>query len=121
MQIGIRKKGDIHVLTMKGKIRPENWRTIDRHIQAILEKGCRNLVVDMSGITLLCGIGIIALLNCAGKLRERQGSLLLLAETPYALQLLESAPAGSLPAGNIFTDRQKLEQRLEAGKSSAPG
>jgi anti-anti-sigma factor len=113
MEIGIERKGAAHVLTLKGRIRPENWRIVERHIEALLEKGCRQLVLEMDGVTFLCSAGPGALMGLARRFGELEGRLMLLAGTPAVRNLLEGACGSAFLARHVLADRSQLERRLE--------
>ena len=112
MEIGIAKKGDIEVLTVKGKIRLQSWRVLDKHLETLRDNGCRWLVMDMSGVSLICSTGIGSILHNAKKFQENEGGLILLCSTPYLRDLFEMFGFGAFRNDFFFTDWESLENRL---------
>jgi anti-anti-sigma factor len=113
MEIGIVRRGAAHVLTLKGRIRPENWRTVERHIEALLEKGCRELVLELDGITFLCSAGLGALTGLTRLFAEQGRRLSLLSGTAPVRDLLEAACGPAFLARYVFADWELLESLLE--------
>jgi anti-anti-sigma factor len=114
MEIGIVRKGAAHVLSLKGRIRPENWRTVERHIDALLGKGCRALVLEMDGITFLCSAGLGALMGLTRRFKEQGCRLMLLSGAAPVRDLLEAACGPAFLARNVFADWAQIERLLGA-------
>jgi anti-anti-sigma factor len=114
MEIGISKKGDLQILTVKGKIRLQNWRVLDKHLDTMLENGSRWVAMDLSGITLICSTGIGALMHNVRKFQEHESSLLLLSTTPYIQELFQLFGCETYLGDSIFTDWRALEKRLSS-------
>lgn len=113
MEIGIVRKGAAHVLSLKGRIRPEHWRTVERHLEALLEKGCRELVLEMDGITFLCSSSLDALVGLTRRFGEQGCRLLLLSGAAPVRDLLEAACGPAFLARNVFADWARLDSLLE--------
>lgn len=114
MEIGLSKIGNVQVLTVKGRIRHQNWMVVDKHLETMLEKGCKDLVVDLSEVTLICTTGIGALFHNVKKFQDRKGRLMLLSATPYVHQLLETFGGEPFLTENVFPDWRAVEKRLES-------
>lgn len=102
----------MQVLTVKGRIRLQNWRVVDKHLDSMLEKGCRNLVLDLSEVTLICSTGLGALFHNVKKFRDHDGRLLLLSSTPYVQGLLETFGGEPFLEEHFFADWTAVERRL---------
>ena len=120
MEIGLSKKGDVQILTVKGRIRLENWRVVDKHLDTMLEKGCNRLVVDLSEVTLICSTGVGALFHNVKKFRDHQGWLMLLSATPYVQDLLETFGGEPFVNESVFPDWTAVEKRLISKDPPAP-
>jgi anti-anti-sigma factor len=109
MEIGISKKGDLRVLTLKGNLHIQHWRVIDKHLDAMLAGGARRVALDLSGATLLEAACIAALLSSARKFRDRKASLLLVAGNPSVREAFLAS--GYLAEGNecLFPDWSAFE------------
>lgn len=120
MEIGLTRIGDVQILTVKGRIRLENWRVVDKHMDTMLEKGCRSLVVDLSEVTLICSTGIGALFHNVKKFEDRQGRLMLISAKPYLHELLESFAGEPFLAEHVFPDWKAVEKVLDPPERTDP-
>ena len=113
MEIGISKKGDLRILTLKGNLHLQHWRVIDKHLEAMLAAGARRVALDLSGVTLLEASGIAALLLSARKFRDRKAVLLLVAGDPSLREAVREAvlASGYMAEGDecLFPDWSALE------------
>lgn len=113
MEIGLTRKGDLQVLTVKGRIHLQNWRVVDKHLDSMLEKGCKLLVVDLSEVTLICSTGLGALMHNVLKFKDRRSRLMLLSATPYVQQLLETFGTEPFLSDHVFPDWSAVEKVME--------
>lgn len=114
MEIGITRKGDLHILSVKGKIRLQNWRVLDKHLDAMLENGDRWVAMDLSGVALICSTGIGAVLHNVRKFQDREAQLLLISTTPYVQELFQMFGCEAHLGDCIFQDWRALEKRLQS-------
>ena len=113
MEIGISRKGDLTILSVKGKLRVQHWRILDKHLDAMLGNGLRWVALDLSGTTLLCSTGIGSLMHNVRKFQEHEAHLLLVATTPYVQELFQLFGCGTYLSDNVFNDWHTLEKRLQ--------
>lgn len=113
MEIGLSRKGDIQVLSLKGKLHLQNWRVVDKHLDSLLEKGPKEVVVDLSEVTLICSAGVGALFHNVKRFRDRQARLMLLTRTPYVHGLLETFGGEPFLEENVCSDWVAVERRLK--------
>ena len=76
MEISIEKKVDLQILGVKGKIRLQNWRLLDKHLDTMLDNGCRRVAMNLSGVSLICSAGILSDWRTLEKRLGSQGLLL---------------------------------------------
>jgi anti-anti-sigma factor len=112
MEISISRKGDLQVLGVKGKIRLQNWRVLDKHLETMLENGARWVAMDLSGVTLICSTGIGSIMHNVRKFRNRDANLLLVAASPYMQDLFQVFGCESWLGHNLFFEWRALEDRL---------
>jgi anti-anti-sigma factor len=114
MEIGISKKGDLQILTVKGKIRLQHWRVLDKHLETMRANGGRWVALDLSHVTLICSTGIGAIMHNIRKFQESEASLMLVAASPYMQELLPTFGWETFIGESIFTDWRSLEKRLQS-------
>lgn len=118
MEIGLHRIGDFQVLSLKGRIRLQHWRVVDKHLDAMLDKGCRSLVLDLSEVTLLCTAGLGEIFHNVKRFHDRDSRLILLSATPYVRELLGSFGGESFVAETVCADWTAVERR--AGAAGTP-
>ena len=114
MEIGISKKGDLNVLTVKGKIRLQNWRVVDKHLHTMLDNGCRWVAMDMSEVGLICSTGIGAILHNIRQFQEHEACLMLVSTSPYMQEVFQLFGCEAYLSDNIFLEWRALEKRLHS-------
>jgi anti-anti-sigma factor len=114
MEISISRKGDLQVMGVKGKIRLQNWRVLDKHLETMLDNGARWVAMDLSDVTLICSTGIGAIMHNVRKFQDGDANLLLVATTPYMQDLFQVFGCEPLLGDNLFADWRTLEKRLQS-------
>jgi anti-anti-sigma factor len=114
MEIGLSKRGDLLTLTVKGKIRLQNWRVLDKHLETLLAKGCKCLVMDLSGVTLFCSAGVGAILHNIKKFQDLDRRLLLFSTSPLASEIFQVFGSDPPLIDKIYRDKDSLDAALQA-------
>ncbi|MDB5104729.1 MAG: hypothetical protein JWP91_2418 [Fibrobacteres bacterium] len=114
MEISISKIGDLQILGVKGKIRLQNWRVLDKHLETMLVNGNRWVAMDLSEVSLICSTGIGSIMHNVRKFQEHESNLLLVATTPYMQDLFEMFGCEAYLGDHIFSDWRALEKRLHS-------
>ncbi len=121
MEIGFSKKGDVQVLTLKGRLARENWKVVDKHLDSLLGKGCRRLVLDLDGISDLCTAGLGALFGNMKKFRDRGGRMVLVSGEPGIRKVFQAFGGAALAGDCLFPDRASAELGLWPPPPPPPG
>lgn len=114
MEISISRKGDLQVLGVKGKIRLQNWRVVDKHLETLLGNGARWVAMDLSEVTLICSTGIGSIMHNVRKFQDRDANLLLVAASPYMQELFQVFGCEPWLGHNLFADWRALQARLQS-------
>ncbi len=109
MEIGISKKGELRVLTLKGNLHLQHWRVVGKHLDAMLAGGARRVALDLSGVTFLEGSGMESLLESARKFRDREATLLLVAGDPSIRESVRASGCLADAEECLFPDWTALE------------
>lgn len=112
MEINISKRGDLQVLSVKGKIRLQNWRVLDKHLETLLAKGCRWLAMDLTGVSLICSTGMGSILDNVRKFQDERGALMLVCVDGAMREVLQNFGCKAFQDESFFTDWKTLEERL---------
>ena len=114
MEISISRKGDLQVLGVKGKIRLQNWRVLDKHLETMLGNGARWVAMDLSEVSLICSTGIGSIMHNVRKFRDGDANLLLVASSPYMQELFHVFGCEPFLGHSLFADWRALEDRLHS-------
>jgi anti-anti-sigma factor len=114
MEISISRKGDLQILGVKGKIRLQNWRVLDKHLETMLDNGARWVAMDLSHVSLICSTGIGSIMHNVRKFQEQESNLMLVATTPYMQDLFQIFGCEPLLGDSLFSDWRSLEKRLHS-------
>jgi len=120
VEIAISKMGDLRILSVKGSLRLQHWRVIDKHLDALLGHGAYWVALDLSGASLGDEAALESLSDNARKFQARQAHLLIQSESASLREALRAAFAGIVPDDCIFADRPSLEESLRSRVPSAP-
>ena len=101
MEIGISKNGALRVLSIKGNLHLQQWRVIERHLDALLDGGARRVDLDLSGVTFLEAAGIASLLGSARKFKGRGAELVLVAGDHFVRESVRDALRASDGLGEL--------------------
>jgi anti-anti-sigma regulatory factor len=120
VEIAISKMGDLRILSVKGSLRLQHWRVIDKHLDALLEHGADWVALDLSGASLGDDAALESLSHNARKFQARRAHLLIQSGSASLREALRSAFAGIDPNDVIFADRPSLEAGLRGRVPLAP-
>jgi anti-anti-sigma factor len=114
VEINITKKGDLQILSVKGKIHLQSWRVLDKHLESLLQKGCRWVALDLGEVSLICSTGVGAIMHNVRKFQDNECTLMLVSSSPYVQDLLQIYGCEAVMGDNIFLDWRALEKRLQS-------
>jgi anti-anti-sigma factor len=114
MEISISKNGDLQVLGVKGKIRLQNWRVLDKHLETMLGNGALWVAMDLSEVTLICSTGIGSIMHNVRKYQDGGAHLLLVAASPYMQDQFQVFGCEPYLGDNLFADWSALRHRLRS-------
>ena len=120
VEIAISKMGDLRILSVKGKLRLQNWRVIDKHLDALLGHGACWVALDLSGAALSDEAALDSLAHSARKFQAHRAHLLIQSESDTLREGLRAAFAGTDWDDCIFADRRSLEESLRGREPLAP-
>ena len=113
MEISISKKGALRILSVKGNLRLQHWRVIDKHLDVMLGQGARWVVMDLREATLIGESAYNCLALNVRKFGERQTQMLLLIASPGVQEALRAIGRETDLAENLYADWDSLEARLK--------
>lgn len=119
MEIRLLKKGDMHILGVKGKLRVQNWPVLDKHLDALLAGRNRLVAMDVSEVSLVCSVGVGTIMHNVRKFREQGAVLMVVATRPYMQEIFRLFGCESAMGGSLCTDWESLEKHLRSPDPAA--
>jgi len=114
MEINLTRKGDLQILSVKGKIHLQSWRVLDKHLQSLLLKDSRWVALDLGDVSLICSTGVGSIMHNIRKFQDNECTLMLVSTSPYVQELFQIFGCDAFIGDNIFLDWRSLEKRLQS-------
>lgn len=77
MDIQVESRGDVKIVHIKGKVTFEYCPALQSHLDSILDKGIRRIVIDFKEVPFIDSSGIGEVLRLFKKMRETNGEVVL--------------------------------------------
>ncbi|MBP1596544.1 MAG: anti-sigma-factor antagonist [Acidobacteria bacterium] len=78
MDIQVETSGNRRIVRIKDKITFEHCAMLQGHLDAVLEEGVREVIVDFSGVPFMDSSGVGEILRLFKLVKERSGEVILL-------------------------------------------
>ena len=75
MEIQMREEGKVQILGCQGRMDAQVSDLLKERIQELLDKGAKELVLDLEGLEFLDSSGLGALVACLRRIKEKKGEL----------------------------------------------
>jgi anti-sigma B factor antagonist len=75
MEVSVAEKGDVTVVTVKGRIDSSNAKEFDTPLMDVVQKGKTKIVLDMGGVEYMSSIGLRTIISGMKSLKEKGGTL----------------------------------------------
>jgi golgi phosphoprotein 3 len=98
------RRGNTTILKLQGRLDTASVHDADQSLTATIDKGARQLVLDMSGLEYVSSAGLRLLLTTAKRLQQSQGRMVLAAPSDQAGQILEMAGFSNIISVFAATD-----------------
>jgi anti-sigma B factor antagonist/stage II sporulation protein AA (anti-sigma F factor antagonist) len=89
MDIAEEQKGDVLIVTVKGRLDAISSPTAERHVFDLINDGANKLILDLSSVDYLSSAGMRMLLSTTKKLKSQSGKLVLCSVTPNVMDVLK--------------------------------
>jgi anti-sigma B factor antagonist len=89
LSIGVTESSGSAVVTIAGEIDLASAPSLRERLSQCMDKGCRDITLEMSGVSFMDSSGIKALLAARGQLEEVDGRLTLSSPSRTVLRVLD--------------------------------
>lgn len=88
MQVSVLKEGCVTVAALQGRVDSTSSEEVEKRIVALLQRGEKRLVLDLSGVDYMASVGLRVLLTAAKKSARVEARLALAAPTDFVREIL---------------------------------
>ncbi|MGE4527546.1 MAG: STAS domain-containing protein [Rhodospirillaceae bacterium] len=88
MQISVLKEGYVTVAAVQGRVDSTSSEEVEKRVVALLQRGEKRLVLDLSGVDYMASVGLRVLLTAAKKSSAVEARLVLAAPTDFVREIL---------------------------------
>lgn len=92
----------VDLITVRGRIDSTNASELEDALQAVMENGRYNVVLNLSDVTYMSSAGLRALVSALRESKKRRGDVRLAAPSDRVVEVLELA--GLLPLFETYED-----------------
>lgn len=89
MELGEETKGDVLIVTIKGRLDAISSPTAEKHVFELINNGANKVVLDLRNVDYLSSAGMRMLLSTTKKLKGQSGKLVLASVTPNVMDVLK--------------------------------
>jgi anti-anti-sigma factor len=89
LAVGPNRPSDRAVLTVTGELDAASFTQLRRHLNECFSDGCKDVTIDLSGVTFIDSAGIGVIVGAMRQLNERRGRLTLAQPSPAVRKVLE--------------------------------
>ena len=89
MEIQIREEGKVQILACQGRMDAQVSDLLKERIQELLDKGAKELVLDLEGLEFLDSSGLGALVACLRRIKEKKGEIKLAGLRPEVRSIFD--------------------------------
>ena len=90
------KRGDVKIVSLRGRIDMETSPIVEKRLMSILEQGERQLVIDFSELTYISSLGLRVLVLTAKYMQKNKGELALAALSSHIHEIFKIAAFTSI-------------------------
>ncbi len=112
MSLTTSQVGSILVISPQGQINSANAAAIEKELLALVEKGERQIVLDMDRLNYISSAGLRVVLVLAKRLKQNHGSLVLCDMQPHVREVFDVS--GFLVILTVTDTREQAIARMSA-------
>ena len=109
MPLSIESTDNAHIIALQGQINSANAATVETEVLAVLQKGAKNVLLNMTELSYISSAGLRVVLVLAKRLKQAGGKLVIYGMQPHVREVFDIS--GFLAILNVTGTRaEALEQ-----------
>jgi len=110
MEVMTTELKDFKMIKLSGRIDWDAARRLDKHIQELIDRGCRRIVFNLDDVLFICSGGVGALMYNLNKMRRLGGNMYLISSNEYVNYIFETLKFNVVFEGVLYQDFEKFHE-----------
>lgn len=103
---------EFQILTIEGELDIAAIQTVKEKVDHLLNKGCRNLVLNLSNLDFIDTTGMEALIHAVGRIHQCRGALTFVSANPRIMKVFDIMGLSKSEHFKIFKTEEEALQGL---------
>ena len=110
MPLSIESTDNAHIIALQGQINSANAATVETEVLAVLQKGAKNVLLNMTELSYISSAGLRVVLVLAKRLKQAGGKLVIYRMQPHVREVFDIS--GFLAILNVTATRNEAVEQL---------
>lgn len=110
MPLSIESTDNAHIIALQGQINSANAATVETEVLAVLQKGAKNVLLDMTELSYISSAGLRVVLVLAKRLKQAGGKLVIYGMQAHVREVFDIS--GFLAILNVTATRNEAVEQL---------
>ncbi len=110
MPLSIESTDNAHIIALQGQINSANAATVETEVLAVLQKGAKNVLLNMTELSYISSAGLRVVLVLAKRLKQAGGKLVIYGMQPHVREVFDIS--GFLAILNVTATRNEAVEQL---------
>lgn len=110
MPLSIESTDNAHIIALQGQINSANAATVETEVLSVLQKGAKNVLLNMTELSYISSAGLRVVLVLAKRLKQAGGKLVIYGMQPHVREVFDIS--GFLAILNVTATRNEAVEQL---------
>ena len=110
MTIAIEPTANAHIISLQGQVNSANAATVETEVLSVLQKGAKNVLLNMSELSYISSAGLRVVLVLAKRLKQAGGKLVIYGMQPHVQEVFDIS--GFMAILNVVASRDDAVAQL---------
>ena len=110
MPLSIESTDNAHIIALQGQINSANAATVETEVLAVLQKGAKNVLLNMTELSYISSAGLRVVLVLAKRLKQAGGKLVIYGMQAHVREVFDIS--GFLAILNVTATRNEAVEQL---------
>ena len=110
MTIAIEPGANAYIISLQGQVNSANAATVETEVLSVLQKGAKNVLLNMSELSYISSAGLRVVLVLAKRLKQAGGKLVIYGMQPHVQEVFDIS--GFMAILNVVASRDDAVAQL---------